>query len=141
MVDPMNIFDLRSKAYFWCQRGSALDLCKFLSSVSGNKRITGKMIRIPRTSVTINIPLGSPKNSKAKTPTTGAIIGAIPIMATTLDNGLPESLSVVVSLIMALDITVPTLAPMPCINRARINVVKVSAFRQINEAIRNRIMP
>ena len=71
--------------------------------------------------MTIKTSLGLPKNSNAKAPTTGAIIGAIPIIAMTLERGLAESVFVV-SLIMALDIIVPTLPPMPWMNLAIINV-------------------
>jgi len=113
MVDPTKIFDLKSSEYFSCQCNSDLAFSRFLSRVSGNKNITGNIIIIPKTIVTIKIPLGSPKNSSANTPITGAIIGAIPIIATTLERGLPELESRVVSLIMALETTLPTLAPIP----------------------------
>ena len=67
----------------------------------------------PIIKVTIKILLGSPNRLMAKAPTTGAIIGAIPITAVTLDKGLAESPLDIESLIMALAITVPTLPPIP----------------------------
>ena len=59
------------------------------------------------------IPLGSPYSIVAKAPATGAIIGAIPIKAITLDKGFADSSPDIVSLIIALAITVPTLPPTP----------------------------
>ena len=48
--------------------------------------MTGNKIRIPIKSVTRKIPLGVPEKESAIAPMTGAIMGAIPIMAVTLES-------------------------------------------------------
>jgi hypothetical protein len=58
----------------------------------------------------------------------------------TLERGLAETMFVV-SLIMALDITLPTLPPMPWINLAIINVERSCAYKQTTDAAINKIIP
>ena len=55
-------------------------------TVSGKKRRTGTRIKIPINRVIKNIPFGDPVMESAIAPITGAIIGAIPIVAVTLDS-------------------------------------------------------
>ena len=45
----------------------------------------------PISKVTMNIPFGDPVRDNAKAPTTGAIIGAIPMVAVTLDRDFAAS--------------------------------------------------
>ena len=55
-------------------------------TVSGKKNRTGKRIKTPINRVIKNIPFGDPNRESAIAPITGAIIGAMPIVAVTLES-------------------------------------------------------
>ncbi len=48
--------------------------------------MTGNSMDNPINNVTMNIPLGDPVKDSAIAPTTGAIMGAIPMVAVTLES-------------------------------------------------------
>ena len=74
-------------------------------------------------------------------PITGAIIGEIPMIAVTLDRDLAVSLALLTSLIIALAITLPTLAPIPWITLQKIKELRLSVVEQKIDAITNKISP
>ena len=74
-------------------------------------------------------------------PITGAIIGEIPMIAVTLDRDLAVSLALLTSLIIALAITLPTLAPIPWITLQKIKELRLSVVEQKREPFTNKTSP
>ena len=74
-------------------------------------------------------------------PITGAIMGEIPMIAVTLERDLAVSLALFVSRIIALDITLPTLAPTPWMILQNIKEFRLSVVEQTIDAAINKARP